>query len=136
MSGFGTILNYTYVDSEFEYPNGASVIIEQLDGLSKESWNATLYYETGPFSARVSAAYRDQYLTRVPGQNGNSVEGTLDTLTVDGSVRYSVTGNLDVTLEMLNLTDEWQDQYVDASNRPVFYHHTGRNYILGARYKF
>lgn len=84
----------------------------------------------------MSAAYRDQYLTRVPGQNGNSVEGTLDTLTVDGSVRYSVTGNLDVTLEMLNLTDEWQDQYVDASNRPVFYHHTGRNYILGARYKF
>jgi len=37
---------------------------------------------------------------------------------------------------MLNLTDEFQDQYVDASNRPSFYHHTGRNVIFGARYKF
>lgn len=136
LSNFGTILNYTWVDSEFEYPNGTAVIIEQLDGLSKTSWNATLYYEVDRFSARVSAAYRDEFLTRVPGQNGNTVEGTLETLTLDASARFSVTDNLDLTLEMLNLTDEYQDQYVDASNRPNFYHHTGRNYILGARYKF
>ena len=64
------------------------------------------------------------------------MEGTLETLTLDASARFSVTDNLDLTLEMLNLTDEFQDQYVDASNRPNFYHHTGRNYILGARYKF
>jgi TonB-dependent receptor len=132
-ANFGTILNFTYVDSKVEYPGG---ITEDLEGLSKTSWNATLYYEVKRFSARVAAAYRDEYLTRVPGQNGNSVEGNNDTLTVDGSVRYSVSDNLDLTLEMLNLTDEYQDQYVDASDRPNFYHHTGRNYILGARYKF
>ena len=133
LSSFGTILNYTYVDSEFKYPNGTT---NQLDGLSKISWNATLYYEADRFSARVSAAYRDQFITRYPGQNGNSEEGTNDSLTLDASARFSVTDNLDLTLEMLNLTDEFQDQYADASNRPVFYHHTGRNYILGARYKF
>ena len=136
LSGFGTILNYTWVDSEFKYPNGAVTIVEQLDGLSETSWNATLYYEADRFSARVSAAYRDEFLTRIPGQNGNSVEGNLETLTLDASARFSVTDNLDLTLEALNLTDEWQDQYVDASNRPNFYHHTGRNYIVGARYKF
>ncbi|HKE95877.1 MAG TPA: hypothetical protein VKB34_16335, partial [Povalibacter sp.] len=134
--GFGTILNYTYVDSEFKYPNGATVIIEQLDGLSRTSWNATLYYEKDRFSARVSGAYRDDFLTRIPGQNGNSVEGTHETLTIDASARFSVTDSLDLTLEMLNLTDEFQDQYVDVSDRPSFYHHTGRNYIFGARYKF
>jgi iron complex outermembrane recepter protein len=136
LSNFGTILNYTYVDSEFKYPNGAAVIVEQLDGLSETSWNATLYYEADRFAARVSAAFRDEFLTRIPGQNGNTVEGTLETLTLDASARFSVTDSLDLTLEMLNMTDEFQDQYVDASNRPNFYHHTGRNYILGARYKF
>lgn len=133
LANFGTILNYTYVDSEVEYPGG---ITDDLEGLSKTSWNATLYYEVDRFSARVSAAYRDEFLTRVPGQNGNTVEGNLETLTLDASARYSVTDNVDLTLEMLNLTDEFQDQYVDASNRPNFYHHTGRNYILGARIKF
>jgi len=133
LSNFGAILNFTYVDSEVEYPGG---IMEDLEGLSKQSWNATLYYEAAGFSARVSAAFRDGFLTRVPGQNGNSVEGNNETLTIDASARYAVTENIDVTLEMLNLTDEYQDQYVDASNRPNFYHHTGRNYIVGARVKF
>lgn len=133
LSNFGSILNFTAVESEVEYPGG---ITDDLEGLSKTSWNATLYYEVKRFSARVSAAYRDEFLTRVPGQNGNSVEGTLETLTLDASVRYTVMENVDLTLEMLNLTDEFQDQYVDASNRPNFYHHTGRNYILGARIKF
>ena len=55
---------------------------------------------------------------------------------MDASARFSVTPNFDLTLEALNLTDEFQDQYVDASNRPSFYHHTGRNFILGARLKF
>jgi outer membrane receptor protein involved in Fe transport len=121
------------VKSKVEYPGG---ILEDLEGLSKSSWNATLYYETKRFAARVAAAFRDDFLTRVPGQNGNTVEGNLDTLTVDASARLSVTDNLAITLEMLNLTDEYQDQYVDASNRPNFYHHTGRNYILGARLTF
>lgn len=45
--------------------------------------------------------------------------------------------NLDVTLEALNLTDEFQVQYVDsAGNRLSYYHHQGRQYLLGARYKF
>lgn len=49
----------------------------------------------------------------------------------------SVTDSLDVTLEALNLTDEFQDQWVDSSgNRLSYYHHEGRQYLLGARYEF
>ncbi len=136
LANFGAILNFTYVDSEVEYPSPLGPIFNDLEGLSKTSYNATLYYEVERFGARVSAAFRDGFLTRVPGQNENSVEGTNETLTIDASARYSVTDNVDVTLEALNLTDEYQDQYVDWSNRPNFYHHTGRNYILGARVKF
>jgi iron complex outermembrane receptor protein len=138
LSNFGLILNYTGVESEIEYlsANGA-VTKDDLTGLSKSAYNATLYWENEKFSARVSAAYRDDFLTTVPGRNNNDVEGTIETLSVDASSTWTVNDNLDITLEALNLTDEFQDQYVDsAGNRLSYYHHQGRQYLLGARYKF
>lgn len=139
LSNFGVLLNYTYVDSEVQYLNtsGALAAKETLAGLSKKSANATVYYDNGTFSARVSAAYRDEYLTTVPGRNGNDVEGTADTLNVDFSSSWSLTDALEVSLEALNLTDEFEDQWVDSvGDRASYYHHTGRQYFLGARYKF
>jgi iron complex outermembrane recepter protein len=138
-SNFGLILNYTGVESEIKYVDqtGAVVTEKDLIGLSKSAYNATLYWENEVFSTRVSAAYRDEFLSTVPGRNLNDVEGTEDTLGVDASATWTATPNLDVTLEALNLTDEFQDQYVDsAGNRLSYYHHQGRQYLLGARYKF
>lgn len=138
-NSFGTILNYTNVDSTVQYLNatGAVVARETVTGLSKNAYNATLYYERGPFHARVSAAYRDEYLTTVPGRNGNDVEGTADTLTVDFSTSWSPNDRLTFTLEGLNLTDEANDQWVDSTgDRLSFYHLSGRQFFLGARYRF
>lgn len=138
-SNFGLILNYTGVESEIEYlsQTGALAAKEDLTGLSKSAYNATLYWENEKFSARVSTAYRDEFLTTIPGRNGNDVEGTAETLTVDASSSFTVNDNLTLTLEALNLTDEFQDQYVDSTgNRLSYYHHQGRQFLLGARYKF
>ena len=41
---------------------------DDLAGLSKNAYNATLYFDNKIFSARVSAAYRSDYLTTVPGR--------------------------------------------------------------------
>ena len=138
-SHFGLILNYTGVESEIEYlsATGAVAAKEDLTGLSKSAYNATVYWENEVFNARVSAAYRDEYLTTVPGRNNNNVEGTAETLSIDASTSWSVTESLDLTLEALNLTDEFQDQWVDsAGDRLSYYHHQGRQFLLGARYKF
>lgn len=138
-SHFGLILNYTGVESEIEYlsATGAVAAKDDLTGLSKSAYNATLYWENEKFSARVSAAYRDEYLTTVPGRNNNDVEGTAETLTIDASSSLTVNDHLVLTLEALNLTDEFQDQYVDSNgDRLSYYHHQGRQYLLGARYKF
>ncbi|MBF6025288.1 TonB-dependent receptor [Lysobacter niastensis] len=138
-SDFGVQLNYTYVDSKIQYvtSTGAPSLRTDLTGLSKNAYNATLYYEGEKFGARVSAAYRDDYLTTVPGRNGNDVEGTAETLTIDMSASYSFNEHFELTLEGLNLTDEYQDQWVDSiGDRASVYHHTGRQYFLGARYKF
>jgi TonB-dependent receptor len=138
-NSFGTVLNYTYVDSKVAYLNssGAVVAREDLTGLSRNAANATLYFDNGKFSARVSAAYRDDYLTTVPGRNGNDVEGTASTLNVDFSSSLALNDQFSITFEALNLTDQFDEQWVDSvGDRLSFYHHTGRQYFLGARVTF
>jgi TonB-dependent receptor len=146
-SHFGIILNYTGVESEIQYltppviinnvPQPQGTVTDDLTGLSQSAYNATLYWENDVFNARVSAAYRDEYLTTVPGRNNNDVEGTAETFNLDLSASWSVTDNLALTLEALNLTDEFQDQWVGRDgDRLSYYHHQGRQYLVGARYKF
>lgn len=139
-SGFGVLANYTYVDSQIEYVTstaaGSPMINATLTGLSKNAWNGTLYYENEKFSARVSVAYRDQYLTGVPGTDFNDVQGTNETTNVDAQVSYNLTEQLRLSLEGLNLTDEYADLYVDSDNRLNAYTHTGRQFVVGLRYTF
>ena len=137
--GFGTIFNYTYVDSKIQYvtSSGANSLKTDLVGLSNDAYSATLYYERDRFSARVSMAYRDDYLTNVPGRNNNDIEGTRATRHVDFSASWQLNDNLELTFEGINLTDEANDQYVDSiGDRPSVYHFTGRQYLVGVRYKY
>jgi TonB-dependent receptor len=143
-SNFGALLNYTYVDSKIDYVTstvpGAPTVENDLVNLSRNAWNATLYYEANGLSVRGSASFRDSFLTAVPSANAPAVqdaEGTNETLFVDLSASYAFTDSLTVSLEALNLTDEFNDQFIDtASNRLVAYTHTGRQVFLGARFKF
>jgi TonB-dependent receptor len=135
---FGTQLNYTYVDSEIQYltSTGANSLNTDLTGLSRNAFNATLYYEGERLSARVSGAYRDGYLTTVPGRNNNNVEGTKGSTNIDASASWKLTEQFDLTFEGLNLTDEYNDQWVDSNaDRSSVYHHTGRQYFVGFRFK-
>ena len=143
---FGILLNYTHVSSDIAYclstdcdPSvPTDFIVNDLVGLSPTAYNGTLYYEGDRFSARVSAAYRDEYLQQVPGRNNNALEGKQDTLTVDASASFDLNDNLVLTFEALNLTDSENHQWVGDEDRQStsVYHHTGRQYYFGARYKF
>ncbi|HTU66552.1 MAG TPA: TonB-dependent receptor [Steroidobacteraceae bacterium] len=144
LSNMGALLNYTYVDSKIDYVTstvvGAPTVENDLVNLSKNAWNATLYYEADGLSLRTSASYRDRYLTLVPASNAPTIqdaEGTNETLNVDFSASYAFNDHLTVSLEALNLTDEVNDQFIDTSaDREVVYTHTGRQLFVGARYKF
>jgi TonB-dependent receptor len=136
LSAFGIIANYTYVDSDVDYTFGSEVVTERLFGLSKHSYNATLYYEIDRFSARIAYAYRDDWLTATSG-TGNRFEGYGPTTNVDFSARYSLTDRWDLTFEGLNLTDDYQDRWTDIEARRRYeWDHTGRIYKLGARFNF
>lgn len=130
--------NITYVTSEIEYLDAAGAVTatDDLTGLSRRSWNATLYYEDEIFSARLSAAYRSGYLTTIPGRNENTSEATASTLNIDFSSSWTVAENLKFTFEALNMTDEVSDQYLNPDDRLSFYHNYGRQYFVGFRYSF
>lgn len=132
-SNFGFTGNVTWVDSEVSYGSAGK---NRLTGQSKNTANATLYYEDGPFQARVSVAHRSQYLLSFPGANGNSEEGVNDTTNVDASMSYEFTPNLTFSLEGINLTDAYTDRYVDVTNRVSDYRHTGREIAVGLRWKY
>jgi iron complex outermembrane receptor protein len=151
-SNFGTLLNYTHVESTIDYRVSAAanaiIVKNDLVNLSPDAWNATLYYEDDALSVRVSGAYRDSYLTAVPAASAppnqanpalpfQDADGTNETLFVDLSASYEINDHLAVSFEALNLTDEFNDQFTDTTaNREVTYTHTGKQFFLGARYKF
>lgn len=138
-SNLGYMGNFTFVHSEMDYLNadGSVATTRPLLGLSDETWSNTLYYEDNAFSTRVSAAYRSGYLTNPTGRNGNDREGTAATLNIDLSMSYQVNDNVKLSFEALNLTDEADDQWVDATgNRLSYYHQTGRQYYVGVQYRY
>lgn len=145
-SNFGAILNYTYVDASIDYlgvVGGVTTVTredESLIDLSENTSNLTLYYEDERLHARVSVADRDDYLTNVPGRNGTYVERTKGTTNVDFSAGFQLTDSIRLTFEALNLTNEAENQRLDATTAPAdvvsYYHETGRQYYLGARFSY
>ncbi|MBS0411190.1 MAG: TonB-dependent receptor [Proteobacteria bacterium] len=134
----GALANFTYVTSSVLYPSGSGFVSNQLLGLSKYAANATLYYEDEHWSARVSGAFRTKYLIRVPGQEtGTDADGFDRTFNLDASVQYTVNPHIKLTVEGVNLTDQYESEFNDTvRDLPYYYHHTGREILFGVRYQY
>jgi iron complex outermembrane receptor protein len=136
----GFLANYTYVKSVIDYRNAAGAIVatNDLTNLSRKAYNLTFYYEDERITARISGAFRDRYLSRVPGQEaGTDADGYNETFNVDASLQYNLSDKITLSLEGVNLTDEYQDQFNDTTaNRMSVYHHTGREVLVGVRYRY
>ncbi len=126
LSGFGTQLTYTYVDGgDFTNPNltavgqssittaanelggGAFVSQQPLAGISEHAFNATLFYEKGPLSARAAYNWRSEFLI-TPRDDifPFSPIWQEDTGQLDASIFYSVTDYLKLGIQGVNLLDE------------------------------
>lgn len=140
LSNFGFIGSYTHVKAEMDFLDANNKVIKtaSLIGLSPSTSAATIYYEKDAFKARISVAKRDGYLTTATADaNGNDQNGTYGTTNVDAAASYQLNENFKLTLDLLNLTKEADNQWVDAADlRDSYYHETGRQIVLGANYKF
>lgn len=168
---FGITANYTYIDSNLTYLTGTVLATRQGQATttaansfaegpflntSPHAFNATLYYEDEVFSARISGAYRRNYVNRFPLASGTCAVGittngggpcnspviadfgfTEDTLNIDAAVAWTVTDFLRLTLEARNLTNEPTHRTMYQAN-PVTqtYASTGRIFTAGARLTF
>ncbi len=146
LSNFGGLVNATFVDSSADYnisgpaiaPGGGLIAAIQnstLFGLSKRAYNGTLYYDDGRFSARASVSYRSRFVDAASG-TGNVFEGYNSSLNIDAAVRYEINDHFEVSLEGINLTDDYRDRFVDVdANRAYENNHFGRTILFGVRFR-
>ena len=140
LEGFGFIGSASITRSEVrETPESDPI---ELPGLSRNVFNGTVYYESGGFSARLSARHRSKFLAEAF-QIGLSRELTIakaETI-LDAQVSYDLSNvgieGLTLYLQGSNLTDEPFIQYFNDDPTQFRHWHTyGRNFMAGATFKF
>ncbi len=142
LKNFGALFNYTHIDSNITYfltaNTAGPTLSDQLVNVSPNSFNATLYYEAGGLSARLSGAYRSEYLRTVPLRAGLAdATGSYSTFNLDASISYDITPNVGISIDMLNLTNQATDFWDGKTIRDQqVYSKSGRQFFVGARFKF
>ncbi|WMJ69249.1 TonB-dependent receptor [Stenotrophomonas sp. 24(2023)] len=134
--GFGFAANVTYAKGETDAMVDGVRRTLALTNLSKWSSNATLYYETSTWGARISSAWRDGYLDGIGG-NGNIGSGYRATNNVDANVFWNINPHLKLVVEAINLTNQPINQYTDIiEKRSTSWTKSGRTYTFGVTYTF
>ena len=136
----GLIANYTWADGDTLYQNvenSGQNRRKTLPGLSRQSYNLTLYYETPDWGARVAAAYRSPYITGVEsGSIDDDERGYHESTNLDFSAYYRLSARIKLNFEAWNLTDQRDELYSDSSDRAYNSTYSGRTYMLGVTAEF
>ena len=135
-SGFGVQANYTIVDSDAEFdPNNFT---EQgiLLGLS-DSANLVGFFENELFSIRIAGNWRDKFLFSENQLRAQNEPVFFDEfLQWDLSTSYTLTDNLSLSFEVLNLTGEDQLQTGRFDDQFLFSNDQSPRYTFGIRGSF
>jgi iron complex outermembrane receptor protein len=124
--GFGAIVNYTYSDAK-------SNSGDPIPGNSKHAFNLTGYYERGPASARLSYTYRSKFFIDIDRASPLNQKATSS---LDASASYKLTDNIWLTADAINLTNEKIEQYSGSTVRPRAIYDNGRQFYIGARFRY
>ncbi len=124
--GFGFQANYTYADGTDSSGN-------PLVGNSKNTFNATGYFENRWLSARLAYTYRSHFFV---GLDRSAAENQGNTGELDASVNVKVTPNVTITADALNLTDQLLKYYALNTNQPRAIYDNGRQFFVGLRVKY
>jgi TonB-dependent receptor len=140
VEGLGFTANYTSVDQKAKGQVPAVAI-----GVAPETYNATIYYEHFGISARVSGTYQKGSQASNLNQNGIAAAALFN----DDYKQFDFSSSFDlatmfgwsdaipqVTVDVINLTDEEQRQYFQFDNATFTQYEAGRTVIVGLRGKF
>ena len=122
----GVVANFTYVDTPPE-----------LTGISKTSYNVTLYYETDSWGLRGSLSHRARWYS---GRNDDvmsaGTRGFEGSTYVDAAAFYNINDKLQVSLDAVNLTNEKDTQFWGQNRYLYNQNQSGTTYMMGLSYKF
>jgi iron complex outermembrane receptor protein len=146
LEGIGAVLSYSHTTSDLHEENNPA---NSLEGLSGDVASAVLYYERHGVSLRVSDRYRSEFESTVRNQFGDNQGSAISGENlVDAQAGYSFEAGplagLSVLLQVLNVTDEPYRTSVGVATgtsnpntlMPERYNTYGRQYLLGATFKF
>ena len=122
----GFVGNVTHVDAP-----------EVFTGISKTSANATLYYETARYGARVSMNYRSRYYdSHGSGAVSADTQGYEAQTYVDAAAFWNVTPKLQLTFDAVNLTNEKNTELFGQARYLYNQTQSGATYMVGVAYKY
>lgn len=105
-NGFGALANVTYQKDEgFKGLNLITGETLPFPGLSRLSYNYSLYFENQLFSMRASYNWREEWLANAQGR-GALPEFNEDFGSLDASANFNITPNVTFFVEAVNLLDE------------------------------
>lgn len=136
-SGFGVIANATFVDADVAYDDISLSSQFVIFGLS-DSANLVAFYDKNDIGVRLAYNWRDSFLA---GTGQTNVGAGPPTYTDeyeqwDLSASYWYNDNLQIFLDVINLTDEVTHVYGRTDLQTLFATQLGTRYNIGARYKF
>jgi TonB-dependent receptor len=131
--GFGVVANYTYVKSGQITPVSGGPAL-QLTGVSKNNYNLIGYFENQRFSVRLAYNYRSGFLVDPASYFGDG-ENVNAFHTLDVTINVRINRMLSLTVNAINLTDEYQER-VNNYGFTRLIEDNGRRYIVGLRATF
>ncbi len=128
---FGVATNYTYADGK-QTSQVAPGGDDRLVGTSKSTFNASAYFETANFSARVAYTYRSAFYS---GLDRSSAFTQAAIGALSASLQYTVNQNLAFSLDGLNLNNPTLKYYSANEDQPRAFYKNGSQYYLMAHLK-
>jgi len=167
--GFGLQANYTYSDVGLTQTDAQMAAGQEpiLFGHSEDTWNLSAYYQQYGLTARLSYTFRSEYASNH--LHSANIQSNAQSLTsqaadadlgfavgvsrgligykgdfgqLDFNSSYHVTDDIEILLQVLNLTDEEIEWYASRENhtpdqgRPIGLYNHGRRYAVGVNVKF
>ena len=133
--GLGFQASYTHTSVQASYTAGARPIVDQLIGLSKNSFNVVGFYDKGPLSTRLSYTWRDKYLTGI-GSTTQAPTYQAAFGSLDGNLSVRATDQLLFSIEAINIANANTYSYNDRELQFGEINNYGRTILFGVRAQF
>lgn len=136
-SGFGLQANYTIVDGDVGYDDGADPSESQfaLLGLS-DTANLVGLYENGNWAARLAYNWRDEYLRSASQGSSRNPIYVEEYYQFDLKVSYMFNDHFSVFFEGLNVTGEDRRDHGRSIHQIEYMEDLGARYQVGGYYNF